>query len=269
MQRKNLSPYLFLSFVLLATMACSLGASAASTPAALPVAPAPAGMPSEPSVEPDGATVTSGCDNPYFPAVLNASWTYKSTGTSKGEFLFTDVVKEVREDGFTISSDFGYATKVNDWSCTPEGLRVYETGEDDSAGITVESGQFQFEAAIRNASGVTLPAALTPGARWTQSYEYETSGELGGTPVTSLGQVTSNNEYLGDESITTPAGTFQAARIRVETTEQVQATFGGSTVTSSSQSVTIYWFVQGVGRVRSEASGSNTETTELQSYAIP
>lgn len=260
MQRKGFSPYLFLSLFLLPIMACGLGNPATPTPAEISAAPPAA---------PEGTAITSVCANPYFPAVLNASWTYKSTGTSKGEYLFTDIVTKVREDGFTVSSDFGYATKSNDWSCTPEGLRVYETNEDDSPGIAVESGQFQFEATIKNASGVTLPAAIKPGDRWAQSYEYETSGELGGTPVTSLGVVTSNYEYLGDESITTPAGTFQAAKIRVEDNEQVQATFGGSPVNTTSQSVTIFWFVQGIGRVRSESSGNNPETTELQSYTIP
>jgi len=87
--------------------------------------------------------------------------------------------------------------------------------------------------------------------------------------MTSTGTVESRFEALGVESITTPAGTFQAVKIREETRETGSGTIGGATLNSTSESITFYWFVDGVGRVRTETTGSRMETTELQSYSIP
>jgi len=267
MNRKSQSPLIFTSVLVLAVLACSLGSQAGPEPTDVPSEPQ---NPVEPQTTVSSSAVEGACTNPYFPAVLNASWTYKSSGTSKGEYLFTDVVAEVRADGFTISTDFGDTTKVNEWSCSPEGLQVYQTGGgDQSAGLSINSGQFQLDATILNASGVTLPVTIDPGNQWIQSYDYKTEGNLGGNSMTSTGTVESRFEVLGIESITTPAGTFQAVKIREETRENASGTIGGATLNSSSESITFYWFVEGVGRVRTETTGSRTETTELQAYSIP
>ena len=223
--------------------------------------------PNEPGATEVGGTAGGGCTNPYYPVVLNASWTYKSTGSSRGEHTFTEAISAVRVDGFTVITDYGTATKSLDWACTPQGLLVFGAGKDQAESLSVDVGQTGLAMTTKNALGTTLPVKINPGDRWTQAYEYESTGDLGGMTIASSGTVSSTYESMGEESITTPAGTFQAIKIVSETKENV--TIGGSPTISTNEYQEIFWFVEGIGRVRSESTGSHSETIELQSFNIP
>jgi hypothetical protein len=241
-------------------LACGLVPSAQAEP---PVQTA------EPTVSLENTAPVNGCNNSYYPAVLNASRVYKSSGTSKGEYTITETTTEVRADGFTVLTDYGTNVKSVEWSCDSEGLRVYSTGNEKMQGLEVDSDQFQLEVTIKNPSGVTLPAKLETGDSWIQSFDFDSTGTISGNTTTGTGTSTSTYEAQGVESITTPAGTFQAMKIKSETKEDIQATFNGLAMNSSNAYQTIYWFVEGVGLVRSETTGGYTETLELQSYSIP
>ncbi len=236
----------------------------------VPSAPVETPLPAvEPTVSEEPTTSVDGCANPYYPAVPNASRVYKSSGTSKGEYTITETTSEVRTDGFRVLTDYGTSVKSIEWSCAAEGLRVYSTGNEKTQGLAVESDQFQLEVTIKNPSGVTLPSKIATGDSWIQSFDFESTGTIGGNTTTGTGTSTSTYEALGVESITTPAGTFQAMKIKSETKEDIQATFNGLAANSSNAYQTIFWFVEGVGLVRSETTGGYTETLELQSYNIP
>ncbi len=236
----------------------------------VPSAPIETPVPTvEPTASLESATSVDGCTNPYYPAVPNTNRIYKSTGTSKGEYTITETTSEVRVDGFTVLTDYTTSVKSIEWSCDSEGLRVYSTGNEKMQGLAVESDQFQLEVTIKNPSGVTLPAKIEAGNTWAQSFEFESTGTIGGNTTTGTGTSTTTYEALGPESITTPAGTFQAMKIKSETKEDIQATFNGLAANSSNAYQTIFWFVEGVGLVRSETTGGYTETLELQSYSLP
>lgn len=220
----------------------------------------------EPAVS---SEVSGGCNNPYFPAVLNTIRTYKSSGTSKGEYTVTETISAVRADGFTVLTDYGSSVKSIEWSCTSEGLGVFNTSNDKTEGLSVDSAQFQLDVIIKNPTGVTLPAEVEAGSKWTQAFDFESTGKIGGNTTTSTGTSTTIYEALGVEGITTPAGTFQAMKIKSQTKEDIQAMFNGTAANSSNEYQTMFWFVEGVGLVRSETTGSYTETMELQSYSIP
>jgi hypothetical protein len=222
----------------------------------------------EPTASPETAASVVGCANPYYPAVPNASRIYKSSGTPKGEYTLTETTTEVRADGFTVLTDYGTNVKSIEWSCDSEGLRVYSTGNEKMQGLEVDSDQFQLEVTIKNPAGVTLPAKIETGDSWVQSFDFDSTGTIGGNTTTGTGTSTSTYKAHGVESITTPAGTFQAMKIQSETEEDIQATFNSLAMNSSNAYQTIYWFVEGVGLVRSETTGGYTETLELQSYNI-
>jgi hypothetical protein len=260
MKNSNLGKIVFGFLSIFVMMACGLmspGQGEGQTEA--PQAAAPA----------DEAAVSGGCGNPYFPATLNTVRTYKSSGLPSGETTITDTVTEARADGFTIQSNYGSGTKTVEWLCSPEGLRVYNTGADKAEGFSVDSGQFQLNVTFKNPSGVTLPPAIAPGDSWAQSFEFESTGEIAGSTTTSTGVSNTTYQAVGVESVTTPAGTFQAMKIQSQTKEDIQATFNGMAMNSTSEYQTIFWFAEGVGLIRSETTGSYTETVELQSYSIP
>jgi hypothetical protein len=252
--------------VLYGLLAASIVLACGLVPSAPVETPAPV---VEPTASPEPAASVDGCANPYYPAVPNASRVYKSSGTPKGEYMITETTTEVRADGFTVMTDYGTNVKSIEWACDSEGLRVYNTGSEKMQGLEVDSDQFQLEVTIKNPSGVTLPAKIETGDSWVQSFDFDSTGTIGGNTTTGTGTSTSTYEAQGVESITTPAGTFQAMKIQSETEEDIQATFNGLAMNSSNAYETIYWFVEGVGLVRSETTGGYTETLELQSYNIP
>ena len=250
----------FGSLFMISILACNLGLPSQTQPQENPV---------ESQITTEDNSNDPGCKNPFIPVVLDASWTYKSSGSPRGEHLVTETISDVRADGFTVTTDYGSAKKAFDWSCTPEGLRVFGSGSNQAEGLSVDSGQWQLALTIKNASGVTLPVKINTGDLWIQTYEFESTGDVAGNTISSLGTAISTYEFLGMESITTPAGIFQAIKIKGDTKEDTQATVGGSVVNSSNEHQTMFWFVEGIGRVRSETTGSYTETMELQSYSIP
>ena len=76
------------------------------------------------------------------------------------------------------------------------------------------------------------------------------------------------------ESVTVPAGTFDAMKIHIDTAININGLFNGISFPVTVSSPYDYWFVQGVGWVKASGTGkvgdqSFNETIELQSFNIP
>jgi len=69
----------------------------------------------------------------------------------------------------------------------------------------------------------------------------------------------------GVESVTVPAGTFDAIRVECSDSTDDPAAYAGTITTGT------YWYAKGVGLVRQEVSenGGTAEVSELDSYYIP
>jgi hypothetical protein len=111
-------------------------------------------------------------------------------------------------------------------------------------------------------SGVTIPKNIQTGDSWTSSQELTATDANG-----SSSSFTINIDYraVGNESVTVPAGTFNAMRI------DFVMTFLGS----GDEDVFEFsdWFVENEGLVKTiaqqTAGGSLSFTQELVSYSIP
>lgn len=253
---------IFAIVLILSALACNLG-----TPAESSAQPSPNSTSTNSEV-----TVAGACANAFYPIVLNASWTYKSTGSPVGEYSYTETISELRADGFAITSVHDQFTRSQEWSCTPEGLQAISPGGGSSAGIS--SDQFQMELTATDISGVSLPAQIAVGDHWSQDSNYEGAGSIGQNPVTSQGTISYDFEALRQEDVTVPAGTFNAMIIELEMANDVQLTMQGSTSPSSSRFSMMLSWAPNIGLVRSNtaaelSSGSYAETIELQSYNIP
>lgn len=270
--RRYLLPFLFILSLVLA--ACGGAAPSVDTVAAEPPAdgePANAETTQAPS---DGGQAAGVCANPYFPVVVGATRVYASSSPDFGDFGYTETVSDVRADGFTLTTQFDELTRTQEWSCGSDGLAALEYSGGNSAAITTTGLQGSFT--TTEMSGVTLPPSITPGATWNQSFTVEgvlDMGEAG--QATAIGSAAATLEAIGVESVTVPAGTFNAMRIEVHTTVDMQASIMGMNVPVALESTTISWYAEGVGLVKSEDSASieGTEaistTTELQSYTVP
>ncbi len=214
------------------------------------------------------------CANNLIPVKEGATWTYtNNVGASDAE-QFTAAISEVRPDGFTVElSSAGNPTLRQDWLCKPEGLVASGFGSGQGfMGINVAG--IDADLSTSNASGVILPPNVQQGTQW--PFGIDISGKLsqGSLSANLDGKITSSMQAVGSESVTVPAGTFNAVKVQGTGNVQINATYQGIPLPFGSTVNMTFWFAPGVGWIKSTVSGelvgtSFSDTTELQSYHIP
>lgn len=212
------------------------------------------------------------CTNAYYPIREGSTWMYESTGNTTGNYSFSDTITSVRGDGFTLTTQFDNRTQSQEWACTPEGLVAQELGGAPAAALNAMGTPF--ELTIDHVSGVTFPNSISAGDQWQHNLEFTGKMSMAGQEGQASGTAQSNFTALGVESVTVPAGTFDAMQIEVNSTISIGLEFQGMKVPVSFTGTYTYWFVQGVGWVRASGSGeiagqSFTEAIELTAYNIP
>jgi len=270
MEKRKIRILFSLLLVMVFVTACSLPGNETPTPT-IPVTEEPQATATELATEPP---VTGGgvCANAYYPVREGATWSYKSTSGPTGDFSFTDTITSVREDGFTLTSQFEGVTRTQEWACEPEGLVALQLGGPSAA--TLNTQGVQLNLTVNNVSGVTFPSEIITGKEWQHILEFEGELDIAGTPAEATGGAESNFSALGTESVTVPAGTFDAMKVQVDSTITINATFQGISMPVAFSGAYTFWFAQGVGWVKASGTGevvgtSFTETIELQSYNIP
>jgi hypothetical protein len=212
------------------------------------------------------------CINPYYPVREGATWSYKSTGGPAGEYSFTDTIASVRQDGFTLSTHLGDLTRTQEWTCTSEGLSALQLGGAPAAMLNSQNMHLDLD--VQNASGVTFPRQMKPGDQWQQSADVKGKASVANEKGEASGTVQMTFAAIGQENVTVPAGMFDALKINVVVTLNLNAAYGGITLPVTFSGKYTYWFVQDVGWVKASGTGnvlgsSFSETTELQSYSLP
>jgi len=212
------------------------------------------------------------CSNPLFPVKLGATWTYTGTGNTTGDYGFTDTITEVREDGFSLTSQFDDLTRTQEWACKPEGLAALSFGGGAAGGIFTNG--IQMDLNTSNVQGVNLPKTVNAGDQWPYSLDFEGDMQFSGTQAHAQGTATFTFTAIGQESVTVPAGTFDAMKIHAEMVLDMQLSLSGISTPVTFTSPTDLWFAPGVGWIKATSTGelmgtSFNETIELQSYNIP
>ena len=278
MEKSEMRTILSLLLVMVFVTACSLPGNETPTPTLL-VTEEPQATATELATEPPVTQEGSGmpvageglCANAYYPVREGATWSYKSTSGPAGDFSFTDTITSVRENGFTLTSQFDDVTRTQEWACEPEGLVALQLGGPSAATITTQDVQLNLT--VNNVSGVTFPSEIITGDVWQHMLEFEGDLDIAGTLAEATGAAESNFSALGTESVTVPAGTFDAMKVEVDSTITINATFQGISMPVAFSGTYTFWFAQGVGWVKASGTGevigtSFTETIELQSYNI-
>jgi hypothetical protein len=139
----------------------------------------------------------------------------------------------------------------------------------------ISTSNLQGEFTTSNIQGVTILSNVTPGSDWTNSLDIQGKLEMpGGTQATSQGHVEYHLKGLNMESVTVPAGTFDAMKVSADTTITMQVTVQGTSVPVTYTSTSMVWYAPGVGLVKESDTlqsqiFSGTVETQLQSYTIP
>jgi len=201
----------------------------------------------------------SSCDHPYFPLRPGSSWTYS---TSDGDMSWSVGSAGGSEAAMTVSASG--LTFDTHWTCTSGGIVSYDfnlSSSDLGGFVTLET---------TDTSGTWLPAAdgLTPGASWSMSYTTHVTTSAEGATFDLRSTTDETFSVAGTETVSVPAGTFEALRIDSSST----STFSGDfpvTVPASSTAFT-YWFAEGVGVVRYTYNSEGfSGGGDLTGYSVP
>jgi hypothetical protein len=276
MEQKKSYPLISVLLVTIFLAACSSRSIPPTQPQLTATVQATATLPAPeatPTLETSTPVVEQGlCTNPYYPVRKGATWSYKSTGGPGGEYSFTDTITSVRDDAFSLSTQIGDVTRTQEWTCTPEGLAALQLGGAPAAMLSSQGIQMSLD--VTSASGVAFPDQINPGDQWLYTAEVQGPVTFMNEEAEAAGQVLMNFSAAGNESVTVSAGTFEALRVEVDVTLNVDAAYEGITLPVSFSGDYTYWFAPGVGWVKSSGTGSVigssfTETTDLQAYDIP
>src|SRR5215213_86499 len=275
MKNRRLKTRISILLMLILLTACATPASPTQPQPTETQAPPPATTESvtETLAAAEGSPVAGGlCTNAYYPTRSGATWTYKSTGGPGGEYSFTDTITAVRDDGFTLSTQIGELTRTQEWICTSEGLAALQLGGAPAAMLNSQNIQLNLD--VNTATGVTFPSQINAGDQWQQNLDVSGNVTVMNEEAEAAGTAQMNFSAIGNESVTVPAGTFDALKVDVDVTLNVNASYEGITLPVTFSGDYTYWFAEGVGWVKASGTGSVlgssfSETTELQSYNIP
>lgn len=254
-----------------AAIAASIALLSACAPAG---AQSPTNPQSTPTVQPSPTPAAGVCSNALAPVKLGATWTYNTTSGTTNEGSLTTTITDVRPDGFTLAAKFEDGTTISqEWTCKPEGLMPQSLGAGQAAlGLSAEGIQANFTTS--NATGVALASNVQPGTTWI--YGLDVAGNIsdGSLNADLKGTVPTTMQAMGTESVTVPAGTFDAMKVQAASNFNVTATFHGLSLPFSSVVNTTFWLAPGIGLIKSTEAGelagtALSATTELQSYTIP
>jgi hypothetical protein len=173
-----------------------------------------------------------------------------------------------------VSTKFDDSASANqERACKPEGLVAHSLGTGQTAlGLSLQC--IKADLIASDASGLTLPAKVEPGMKWPYGLDVADSMSQGNLAADVKGSISTTTQAIGTESVSIPAGTFDAMKIASISTCTVSANYHGLAIPVNSTINTTFWFAPGVGWIKSAETGevvgaSLNSTTELQSYKIP
>jgi hypothetical protein len=244
---------------------------------ALMTALAACNLPSRPGA-PDGASLATPsqpapqtlgqCKNPLHPVIKGAEWTYSLSGITTGTFIRT--ITAVREDGFTDQDVFDSGvTRTGEWKCEDGTLTALSPAEGLSGMVQAEGTTAQFK--TTQSQGVTLPAIVTPGSAWTQNFTLEGTQTIAGSSAESTGDMSYSCKAADIETVSVPAGVFDAVRVGCQINATITVNMAGLEVPTEWASATTIWYARDIGMVKTEneLSGVGHSSIELTSYTIP
>ena len=219
------------------------------------------------------STASELCSNMLYPTNQGATWIYTSTGGPGGFFIYTNSITEVRADGFTLTSQSPDFTRTQEWSCQPDGLKTLQLGGGNAVGISVQ--HMTADLTALEVTGINLPKDIMEGSQWQYSMSLEGTVVMPDNPqAPAKGTYSVVIQEMGRETVTVPAGMFEAIKIQSNSTVDIMSVFAGMDTPIKFNGTTITWYAPGVGYVKSVENGdfggeAFSTTTELQSYSIP
>jgi hypothetical protein len=192
----------------------------------------------------------------YWPTSASSSWTYRVSDTTDSYFNQTITIQQSSAAGFKLMGNSENGPFLSSWTISDRGVSLAASNGVDPAGVEVPGTTY-------SPAILMLPLNASPG--------FTTSTPTNWTVWTSSSSSTTNpltetTTVVGTESVTVPAGTFTALKVR-HVADYPQWGL-------PHHDYAAWWFALGVGLIKkvayADASASSTAvgTTELIAYSI-
>ncbi|MCA1553040.1 MAG: hypothetical protein LC737_01545, partial [Chloroflexi bacterium] len=211
---------------------------------------------------PSQSGVSAACNHPYYPVSATATWEYRNTTTGLPPSNFTQSETNVGANGFTEHRVFQNLVTDNTWRCDSTGLISTQFGN-----LSFTQGQFQMQTTKNTGVTIPPPSDWKVGTAWNYSYEIKGTMTAAGNAVNAQGTVDVSNKIVGQESVTVPAGTYNALKVESATGMKLSIVTGSVNMPMSIDTKSNIWFAQNVGMVKTQADAQGlVSTVELISF---
>ena len=111
----------------------------------------------------------------------------------------------------------------------------------------------------------------TAGTSWMQNFTLEGTESINGQAIAAKNETAYSCTAGATESVTVPAGTFNAVHVDCQADITITVTLNGVEVPTSITTTSAMWYASGVGMVKSDnvISGAANNIIELTGYNIP
>ena len=210
-----------------------------------------------------GSTVEGVCSNPYYPVRDGAVYHYQMTMSGSDQQEMTMTFAVTGPESFTTSQTIGGVTTEMAWQCTPGGLLATDFG---LSGLDIPGIEYTIDAK----SGVTfpLPDQMVEGTTWQNQFSMSGQMTSDGFSMAINMKAVTDNVLSGFEDVTTPAGTFNAARVDTSTTFELSTDMAGAPAMPAMTSESTVWLSEGVGMVKTESTDPTGGTISMELVAM-
>jgi len=203
----------------------------------------------------------SPCFHPYLLVAEGLSRTYD---TLEGETR--QIISDVGPDGFTlvtINSDGEQAE--SSWTCDQNGVAGYSL----DAFFADMLGGFGGAYWDVEVDGTMLPVDVSAGDSWQTVVTITVGIQQNGADSKNIIVLTTDFTAVGDEQVSTPAGTFSTLRIDHQTSGENTLVVAGDGASLTQHLATIEasgsdWYAPCIGKVRSETRSTVTGIADIQ-----
>lgn len=258
--KKNIAIF----FLVLSSLACNLGATPPDSSPTTESSQQNEGTPPVTEVPSQNA-----CDNPYSPVIVGATWTYDLKGPIPDTYVHSIV--SIDGNTFVEQDVFGTGvTRQGQWNCENGNLIALNPSDGGSSNVSTENG-VSVDFQTTELKGITLPSAINAGDTWSQEIFLQGTQTIEGNTFPASNRTISSCTAIGIESVTVPAGTFDAMKVeclnKIAVSLEMQA---GNPSQFTIELVANIWYAPNVGMVKTTNTGSNLDSViELVSYTIP
>jgi hypothetical protein len=232
--------------------------------------PAPSPSPANRAAPTNAAPVSDECGNPYYPFKPGLAIAYRVSPTTGAAGGSDYTIRTVGVNGTvaTVRAETaGGGSADMEADCANGSVALK-----GSSGLDAAVGGTKFKTTVLSSSGTSMPANLAPGATWNHSETIKmemTSGTVAGMDTITM-TTTEQGRAVGQESVTVPAGTYDAMKIELTrtTASKFSGTPSGMKIPEMPPDTTTAteWWVKGIGMVKSvTVDKGQTSTVEAKS----